>query len=587
MFRPSCLVLAALVGLSTCWARAADTPADNLQELLSSGQLAESLRAVDRLGQRGPRAKAAVPLLSRALGHETAAVRARAARSLGAIGPQASAAVPALTKALGDQDPQVRAYAAFALGSIGQAAAPAVGKLLELTREAEGPVRLAAWRALRQVQPPVEQVLPAFLAAMKGGDTAALTPALQILAAAGPAAVPHLQTLLKDKQAAYWACVVLADLGSQAAPAVPDLTTVLQHGDPEVRLQALIALGEIGPAAKPAVPAVLRTLTPSELTGVRYAAVYALGQIGELNPAVQEALAAAAQGSEPLLKLLALWAQARLKPSDEVVVRAATEALVAALKAEQVELRRAAARALHGFAGPVEITRPALFAALKDADAEVRGNAASALLALGPNALPHVAQALQDPDTRAAAVRLVYRLGEKAAPAVPALVQILTQAAANAADLEFRSQVQLALAAIGPAAKAAVPELVNSLASDDEAVRGTACYALGRIGPAAQEALPALRQRLRDRGDADKVAVVWALLKIQPTGRLSRIAAPILIQALNSEQEVVRAEAAKALGELGDAAQPAVERLRTAANDESELVREAAAAALRKLGAGE
>ncbi|MCH5372501.1 MAG: HEAT repeat domain-containing protein, partial [Planctomycetes bacterium] len=184
------------------------------------------------------------------------------------------------------------------------------------------------------------------------------------------------------------------------------------------------------------------------------------------------------------------------------------------------------------------------------------------------------------------ATLVIYRMGPKAAPAVGDLVEAL-QAVGNTEDDElFRREAQMALAAIGPDAVAAVPVLIESLASDDREVRGSACYALGKIGPAAAEAVPALQSRLNELEDSDKVAIVWALLNIKPDDEeIATRAVPILVGALDAPDEIVRAEAASAVGRIGKpAAKPEViAELKKLLNDPAPQVQEAAAEALKEL----
>jgi HEAT repeat protein len=76
--------------------------------------------AVDALGQIGPAAKTAVPVLTQLLDHKVGDVRRAAATVLGKIGPAAQSAAPALKKAAEDAEEEeaVRAAAARALREI-------------------------------------------------------------------------------------------------------------------------------------------------------------------------------------------------------------------------------------------------------------------------------------------------------------------------------------------------------------------------------------------------------------------------------------------------------------------------------------
>jgi HEAT repeat protein len=112
-------------------------------------------------------------------------------------------------------------------------------------------------------------------------------------------------------------------------------------------------------------------------------------------------------------------------------------------------------------------------------------------------------------------------LGPSAATAVPELIGILDQ------QISPHSEVStaLALANIGPEAKAAVPSLLSMATSTNEFVRGHALYALGRI-------------------HAEPGMVV-----------------PILVKALHDPFAMNRGTAAGALGRFGGNARPALPAL--------------------------
>jgi len=89
-----------------------------------------------------------------------------------------------------------------------------------------------------------------------------------------------------------WAANYLAELGTDAAPAVPALISVLGDKEPNVRYRAVIALGKAG-SSSVAIDALIREIGDSS-KDIRYEAISALGNIGE----------AAALATEPLLKCL-------------------------------------------------------------------------------------------------------------------------------------------------------------------------------------------------------------------------------------------------------------------------------------------
>ena len=64
-----------------------------------------------------------------------------------------------------------------------------------------------------------------------------------------------------------------------------------------------------------------------------------------------------------------------------------------------------------------------------------------------------------------------------------------------------RVSAAYAVGSAGPAAKAAVPALIENLSSENASVRYSSTLALGEIGPDAAAAVPALQKELDDRND--------------------------------------------------------------------------------------
>ena len=128
--------------------------------------------------------------------------------------------------------------------------------------------------------------------------------------------MPALTAALDDKDAAYWACLALAEIGPKAAPAVPKLGAQLDSSEPEVRMEALEALAAIGPASKPLAGKISTLLSKDDTAGVRYAAAYALGMIGERAAAVQP-LTQAMDDQDEFLRVTAAWAYVRLVEKEK------------------------------------------------------------------------------------------------------------------------------------------------------------------------------------------------------------------------------------------------------------------------------
>ena len=132
----------------------------------------------------------------------------------------------------------------------------------------------------------------------------------------------------------------------------------------------------------------------------------------------------------------------------------------------------------------------------------------------------------------------------------------------------------------GPARSKLVPSLIRSLKSREPAVRCHAARALGKIGPAAKEAIPVLLEMLSDTGLNSNVgaaaADAFGLIEPQPV--------PYFMKALKGGDIEARCNAAGALGNLGPAAKEAVPPLIEAAEDPDPELRRCAIHALGKIG---
>jgi HEAT repeat protein len=77
-----------------------------------------------------------------------------------------------------------------------------------------------------------------------------------------------------------------------------------------------------------------------------------------------------------------------------------------------------------------------------------------------------------------------------------------------------RNAAAYAISGMGPAAKAAVPALIEALNDPEASVRFPVCIALREIGPDAKAAVPALTQALDDRNDDVAAMARKALIAI-------------------------------------------------------------------------
>jgi HEAT repeat protein len=179
-------------------------------------------------------------------------------------------------------------------------------------------------------------------------------------------------------------------------------------------------------------------------------------------------------------------------------------------------------------------------------------------------------------------------LGPEAAPAVPALRNVL-ELHGDKADHEYvRGMAAWALGRIGPAAESAIPLLSQTMHSRGHlAVRRASVESLGNFGASAKAVVPDLVKLLDDDDATTRVNTAVALWKIDrhpkaapalvemlrhgkpPEPYLAAVAlgqmqpdaaavAPALIEALHSSDGDVRRAAARSLGQLGKVAFPAL-----------------------------
>ena len=533
---------------------AADTKEDASERPIETGsstkaEESDRLSKIDNLGRSKTADEATVAKLTKLLEDDSASVRAHAAQALGKIGAPAKSAVEALVKLVADEDKIVQREAVEALGHIKPGPDVAIPLFNKLLREADSDVRLHVMAAM---------------------------------ADRGKEVVEPLAKALEDEEAAHWACLVLAEIGPEAADAVPALAKLLETEKStdrlDLRREAILALAAIGPKAAPAVPELIAALDGEERINAVVAA-YALGSIGPEAKTSEAKLKelADAEESPQMLQTVCLWALAKINPDDKEFAKAAIPRLIEALKSPKQPVREAAARALIELDPDPEITRPLMDKLMEEASPEAVNDILDAVASLGENAVPRLSKALEHADARAKAAAIIARIGPAAKDAVPALIEALKDE--NALT---RCEVLFALAAIGPDAKQAVAAVIDAVGDPEEDVCYAACFALGKVGPDAAAAKSALQKNLAAEDEFMAMASAWALAQIDPAcEETCKKSVPILIKALAQPEAITRLHAAEALGTLGPLAKDAADALKKAAKDDNEHVRAAATKALK------
>lgn len=506
---------------------------------------------------------------------ETARLEAIAA--LAAPGAEAEQAVAVLTELLKDSSAAVRAHAASSLGKIGQPARSAIPNLVSLVADPDECARQQAVGALAAIQPSPNVSIPLFVTLLADADPAVRMRVLHALAGAGPAAVPGMIEALKDNTVAYWACLVLREIGPDAVAAVPALIEKLDDPRPEIRREAILALAAIGRGAAPAADKIATMLDDETLC---VAATYALGCVGSIPEGAEATIRDCARSDQSLAATVSQWTLARVHPEDKALVREAIESLVERLKSDDPFVRAAAARGLASLSPTPEVTLPAIDKMLDDSDETTARHALDALAVIGQPAVPCLIEALKHDGLRLEVAYLLGQIGPAAAPATDVLVELVGDD-----DPAVAREAVQALAKIGPGAKAATTALVGVLGQPESEVRHAAVYALGKIGPDAAAAESALASFLDDDDASLALVAAWALVEIKgPSAETAATVLPALVSALESPLAASRRAAAETLGHLGPAARAAVEPLGKARNDADEGVRRAVSEALKAIG---
>ena len=193
-------------------------------------------------------------------------------------------------------------------------------------------------------------------------------------------------------------------------------------------------------------------------------------------------------------------------------------------------VRRSAVEALARI-GDAELAVPALIAALKDTDSQVRAQAARALGRYGPAAKPAekdlVARMTSENAYEAAdACRTLVQIDPTRTDAIRALIKV----ARESKDLEARDYalslllLELDAKILEKCSDLIVPALTD-ISKDNQAAEGDdttwnmrlhAINGLGALGPLAKNALPSLTASLSDKQRFVRVQAACALLRIDP-----------------------------------------------------------------------
>jgi HEAT repeat protein len=412
-------------------------------------------------------------------------------------------AVIAHLRALTSPDYQTRDDAEAALAAIGPTGAPfLVAALDDRPASLESALlRLNDRLGLPPVQPSTTPQLRVRAAEQ-----------LARLGAAHPLTVPALVCAFRDDHSTVVAEAQRSLRRIGPRNAVPELLRALSNRDARVRRFSAEVLRDFGSEASNATPQLLEILTDRS-EGVRVQAAQALAAVG--GHAAVPGLTGALDDRKPAVRAAAARALANI--GHEAL--SAYPKLQCRLADPHPDVRVACAKAIWSIQGEARQAVPVLIAALRE---PVSWEAALILASIGPNAsnaVPALIERLKHEkvprplrETPVAALAL----GQIGAAAVPALIETLASS-----NPRVRTSAALALGYVGPQASGATPQLVDLLSDSDGDVRRAATLSLGTIDPGRKELVSALLAMASDEDIFLQSLAASTLERIDPEAAAS------------------------------------------------------------------
>ncbi len=596
----------------------------------------------------------------------------------------------ALQAALSDSDRRVRAASAYVLPIFKSEAKSTIPLMIPLLKDPVQFVRIAAAEGLRQFGPEAREAVPDLLEAAASSEADCCISSFPVweksaeaLKAISPDAFAKrvdyllarlsnpspdvrkrarwtLYHLQSDLEAANRVYQTLADpktlrslriellhaivgkawddnyfepaegIPVEAGEAKPALIQLAKDVDPEVRENARKVLGSIEDsefAAEAEELTILEAVREGEIdcwgieekveaigtscvgmlidglkdpdADVRTAAAYGLAALADLLPLADDGgdILASKDGKKPDPE------EARTRAEGLIQCDQAVAALIPLLKDPDTQARWAASWALRGL-GPGSKRKQevigALITMLEDRSSRMRKAGVVYFAAWlndvgGPSNCGRIGNGDK---LRIAAIQALAAFGPDAAVAVPELID-----AAFDLDTTTREFAVGAFGAIGPAAAPAVPLLIEILKSKDDfphpavcilmglspipttgsriGLRARAVQSLKAIGPGAATAVPELARLATNEPDGP-----LALYAIEALGSIGEPSVAALIPLVRSGAYETSIEAMDALREIGPKAASAIPVLRQLLSDPDEEIRSAAAWTLAEAGSG-
>jgi HEAT repeat protein len=279
-------------------------------------------------------------------------------------------------------------------------------------------------------------------------------------------AAPTFLALLKEADPSFQLIVLksLRKIGPAAAPAVPELISLVEKGEDETAFQATLVLGGIGAEAKPALPALMKAAkVQNDQLALPFGAIGALALISaELDddPApVVEVLIESLERDRFRRQSVGLLGHIGPRAAKAV------PSLLQLLPSEYDNLHFIVTQAISKIGPAANAAVPTMKKLLDDENDIVYAHALDTLVAISP-----------DPEE---------------------FVRLLLTMLSQEKNEQRRSHLIDSLGKMGSKAKAAVPELIKMFDEGDDRRHLGIIYALGDIGPDAAAAIEPILNRMK------------------------------------------------------------------------------------------
>jgi len=432
--------------------------------------------ALRSLAEIGPDAESAVPAIVSALSVDTSSrfgSGAEAIEALSAIGPSAATTIPLLAPMLGDPDPVVRWKSAAAIATLdGDPAACDAVLARALVAERHDTVRGAIHRARGAIGADGDAVVADLVSGLVGpeDECAGAIDGLKALGSRAATALPDLEKLVASESKSWTKAHAATAVAVIGGPVRAAAMIAVAKGDGGD--DAVRVLERAGPADVAAVPALLEHLDESPIEIAR-----ALAGIGPSAKSALPALDRLLARTSPQKRIAAAEAVLRIDVSRDDALKILVDAVEkgAARREDEADddLATTAAYALFRAGDAARPAVPALRKAMARRGLELQAAAAFALMRLTgeTDACIDVIVATIDDFLPSPPIRLVEALGETGPPAARAVPAL--ERIASGWQREWSKE-------------------------SEAAVTRAAIVALGRIGPGAASALPSLRKLRRN-----------------------------------------------------------------------------------------